>query len=79
MKLIASAALAAAAALATAAVASSPPSLSADELARLHVAVISLMTHPNPDALSTIQETSRLLIERLDTVGPVSTGPATTN
>ena len=43
-------------AVARAAVVASPASLSVDELVRLHVAVTSLITHPTPDALATIQE-----------------------
>jgi hypothetical protein len=39
--------------------------LSVDELARLHAAVMSLLTVPTSDALATIQETQRLLVERL--------------
>jgi len=65
--------------LASVAVASSPPSLSVDEVVRLHVAVTSLMFHPTPDALATIQETRRLMIARLETAGPVSAGPEPKN
>ena len=54
----------AAPALATAAVAPQPSSLSMEELVRLHVAVTSLMTHPTPDALATIQEIRGLMIAR---------------
>ncbi len=42
-----------------------PTSLSVDEVARLHVAVTSLMTHPTPDALATIQEIRGLMMARL--------------
>jgi hypothetical protein len=66
-------------ALATVALASSPSRLSVDELVRLHVAVTSLMTHPTPDALATIQEIQALMIARLETATPVSSGPAARN
>lgn len=66
-------------ALATAAVASPPSSLSAHELVRLHTAVTSLITHPTPDALATIQEIRGLMIARLQSAGAVSHGPAARN
>jgi hypothetical protein len=56
-----------------------PSSISPDELVRLHVAVASLMTHPTSDALATIQEIGRLMIARLQTAAPVSSGPAARN
>ncbi len=40
----------------TVAPAAPQPGLSLDDLVRLHVAVTSLMTHPTPGALTTIQE-----------------------
>jgi hypothetical protein len=61
------------------AVATSPASLSPDDLVRLHVAVVSLMTQPTSDALATIQEIRRLMIARLETAGPVRSGPTATN
>lgn len=64
---------------AAAAVASPPPSVSVDEMVRLHLAVTSLMTHPTPDALATIQESRRLMIARLEAAGPGSSGPAARN
>ncbi len=64
---------------ATVAIASSPSGLSMDELLRLHVAVTSLMTHPTPDALATIQEMRSLMIARLETAAPVSSGSAARN
>jgi hypothetical protein len=56
-----------------------PSPLSPDELVRLHVAVLSLMTHPTSDALATIQEIRRLMISRLEVAGPVTSGPAARN
>lgn len=52
-------------ALASAAVATPETSLSVDEVVRLHVAVTSLLTHPTPDALATIQGIRGLMIARL--------------
>jgi hypothetical protein len=81
MKPIRSAALAAAmmVALHASVAATLPSSISPDELVRLHVAVASLMTHPTSDALATIQEIGRLMIARLQTAAPVSSGPAARN
>jgi predicted RNA polymerase sigma factor len=64
---------------AIAALATVPSPLSPDELVRLHVAVVSLMTHPTSDALATIQELRRLMISRLEVAGPVTSAPAARN
>jgi hypothetical protein len=58
----------------TVAPAAPQPGLSLEDLVRLHVAVTSLMTHPTPDALTTIQEIRGLMITRLSPA-PVSAVP----